>query len=139
MIDLLRHRWVVANAAELKEDAYAAAEIERTVAELERKLCASIESALGLRGHAPSDPLDLFWNGKAQPLLNPAHVRISTLCDAVYSEAPKVENELVNRHALTTAGAGARQRLIDSMFDRPLDPELGFKPNKNPPERALYL
>lgn len=139
MIDLLRHRWVVANAAELKEDAYAAAEIERTVAELESKLSASIESALGLRGHAPSDLLDVFWNGKAQPLLDPAHVRISTLCDEVYFEAPKVENELVNRHALTRAGAGARQRLIDSMFDRPLDPELGFKPNKNPPERALYL
>lgn len=138
-IDLLRHKWVVANAAELKEDAYAAAEIERTVAELESRLVTSIEAALGLRGHAPSAPIDVFWKGKAQPLLDPVHVRISSLCDAVYDEAPKVENELVNRHALTTAGAGARQRLIDNMFAQPHDEVLGFKRSKNPPERALYL
>jgi hypothetical protein len=138
-IDLLRHKWVVANAAELKEDAYAAAEIERTVADLESRLVASIEGALGLRGHAPSAPVNVFWKGQAQPLRDPAHIRISTLCDVVYDEAPRVENELVNRHALTTAGAGARQRLIDNMFAQAHDAELGFTPSKNPPERALYL
>ncbi|MEA3050886.1 MAG: hypothetical protein QOG84_2722 [Sphingomonadales bacterium] len=139
MVDLLRHRWIISNAAALQEDAYAMAEIERTVADLETRLVASIEAALGLRGHAPTAQLDVFRNGATLDLDVPIHTVVSTLCDAIFVEAPRVENELVNRHALTSAGAGARQRLIESMFDHRHDPELGFKSGKNPPERALYL
>jgi hypothetical protein len=139
MVDLLRHRWVVANAAALQEDAFAAAEIERTIADLEGALTAEMETVLGLRGHAPPQPIDVYWKGEPRPLAEPMHAAVSNLCDRVYDAAPRVENELVNRHALTTAGAGARQRLIDAMFAHALDPELGFKAGKNPPERALYL
>ncbi len=139
IVDLLRHRWVVANAATLQEDAFAAAEIERTIADLEGALTAKLETALGLKGHAPLEAVDLYWKGSFRSLAKPMHAAVSDLCDRVYDEAPRVENELVNRHALTTAGAGARQRLIDAMFAHAHDPELGFKAGKNPPERALYL
>lgn len=139
VVDLLRHRWVVANAAALQEDAFAAAEIERSVADLENRLISALETALGLRGHAPAAPIELFWKGERRKQDVPVHIMVSQVCDLIYDQAPKVENELVNRHALTTAGAGARQRLIDSMFAHPNSPELAFKPGKNPPERALYL
>jgi hypothetical protein len=139
MVDLLRHRWVVANASALKEDAHATVEIERSIGELEARLVAAIEGTLGLRGHAPTAPLDVFRNGKAAPLDGPIHALVSTLCDQVYHQAPLVENELVNKQSLTSAGASARQRLIESMFSQPHDPELGFAEGKNPPERALYL
>lgn len=139
MIDLLRHRWIASNAASLHEDAYAAAEIDRTIAELEGKLVSSIETALGLRGHAPTARLEAFWNGARTEVSTPIHAFASQLCGMVYKYAPAVENELVNRNALTTAGAGARQRLIERMFNDAHDEELGFKPGKNPPERALYL
>jgi hypothetical protein len=139
MVDLLRHRWVVANAPTLQEDSFAAAEIERTIADLEGALTESVETSLGLRGHAPRQALDIYWDGSPHILAEPMHANVSALCDRVYFEAPKVENELVNRHALTPAGAGARQRLIDAMFTHGHDPELGFKDGKNPPERALYL
>ncbi len=139
MVDLLRHRWVVANAATLQEDAFAAAEIERSIADLEARLVSAVEAAIGLRGHAPSAPIELYWKGEPRDQDVPVHVTVSEICDLIYDEAPRVENELVNRHALTTAGAGARQRLIDSMFAHAHDPELAFRPGKNPPERALYL
>lgn len=139
MVDLLRHSWVVSNAATLQEDAFATAEIERTIADLESKLVASLEAMLGLRGRGASARVDVFWKGAVSPMGLPIHALVSILCDQIYDEAPKVENELVNRHALTTAGAGARQRLIESMFAHAHDPELGFKPGKNPPERALFL
>lgn len=139
MVDLLRHRWVVSNAAALQEDGFAMAEIERSITDLETQLVASIESAVGLRGHVPAAELETYRDGKAISLDAPLHAIVSSLCDDIYFEAPKVENELVNRHALTSAGAGARQRLIERMFDHEHDPELGFKAGKNPPERALYL
>ncbi|KQO53493.1 hypothetical protein [Methylobacterium sp. Leaf85] len=139
MVDLLRHRWVVANASALKEDAHATAEIERSIGELEARLVASIEGTLGLRGHAPATPLDVFRKGEAAPLDGPVHSLVSTLCDRIYHQAPLVENELVNKQSLTSAGASARQRLIERMFSQPHDPDLGFVEGKNPPERALYL
>jgi len=139
MVDLLRHRWVVSNAAALQEDAYATAEIERTIADLETRLVSTIETALGLRGHAPTARLSVFWKGDEKPLDRPFHTVVSTLCDRVYNQSPLVENELVNKHSLTSAGAAARQRLIERMFADAGDPELGFAAGKNPPERALYL
>jgi hypothetical protein len=139
MVDLLRHRWVVANAVALQEDAFATAEIERSVADLEARLTSAVEAALGLRGHAPAAAIELFWKGERRNQDVPVHIMVSKVCDLIYDQAPRVENELVNRHALTTAGAGARQRLIDNMFAHPNAPELAFKPGKNPPERALYL
>lgn len=139
MIDLLRHRWVVSNAAALQEDAFAMAEIERSVTELETRLVASIELAVGLRGHPPAAMLETFRQGQTFDVRVPLHSVVSSLCDELYYDAPKVENELVNRHVLTSAGAGARQRLIERMFDYGHEPDLGFVPTKNPPERALYL
>lgn len=139
VVDLLRHRWIITNASDLQEDAHATAEIERSIGDLEARLVAAIEATLGLRGHAPTYPLDVFWKGKASPLDGPIHALMSTLCDSIYDQAPLVENELVNKHSLTSAGASARQRLIEKMFSDAHDPELGFAEGKNPPERALYL
>lgn len=139
MVDFLRHRWVVSNAAALQEDAYAAAEIERNVADLETHMVSAIEAALGLRGHAATTRIDIFWNGDATALDRPLHTVVSTLCDRIYDQSPLVENELVNKHGLSSAGAAARQRLIERMFANADDPELGFPVGKNPPERALYL
>lgn len=139
MVDLARHRWIVANAAELREDAYAMAEIERTIADLETHLVAAVETGVGLRGQAPTLEVEVYLNGRTLDLASPIHTLISTLCDEAYHDAPRIENELVNRHVLTSAGAGARQRLIELMFDKANDPEFGFTPGKNPPERALFL
>ena len=139
MVDLLRHRWIVANAAELREDAYAMAEIERTIADLETHLVAAVETGIGLRGQAPTLDMEIYRDGRRVELAAPVHTLVSKMCDEAYSDAPRIENELVNRHGLTSAGAGARQRLIELMFDKAHDPELGFRPSKNPPERALFL
>lgn len=139
VVDLLRHRWVITNATALQEDSHASAEIERSIGDLEARLVAAIEANLGLRGHPPTSPLDVFWKGEASPLDSPIHALVSKLCDRIYDQAPLVENELVNKQSLTSAGASARQRLIEKMFSDAHDPEFGFSEGKNPPERALYL
>lgn len=138
-VDLLRHRWVVGNVAVLGEDAHAAAEIERTIADLETRLVGVVEGTLGLRGQAPSAAVEPYYAGERTALDAPVHSFVSRLCDALFSAAPLVENELVNRHALTSAGAGARQRLIERMFSSAGEADLGFPAQKNPPEKALYL
>jgi hypothetical protein len=64
---------------------------------------------------------------------------LSELCDQIYNKAPQINNELVNRHNLSSAAAAARMRLLELMmacsdkqcFDMPFD--------KNPPEKSMYL
>ena len=139
MVELLRHRWLIGNAASLQEDTYAMAESERATADLEARIVAELEAVLGLAGRKPSLDLHVFWAGEPHLMLEPMHALVSARCDAVYALSPLVENELVNRNALTSAAAGARQRLIEAMFEHADDPELGFNGIGNPPERALYL
>jgi hypothetical protein len=139
MVDLLRHRWIETNAAILREDAFASAEIERRIADLETRLVDRLETCLGLAGDKPASFVRVFRSGAAVAEAEPLHLLVSKTCDDLYGQSPIVHNELINRHALTSAGAAARQRLIEALFDNAHDPELGFKGTKNPPERSLYL
>lgn len=139
VVDLLRHGWLINNAASLQEDAYAMAESERATADLEARAVAEVEAALGLAGRRPTGDTDVFWDGEPRSMREPMHALVSAKCDAVYRLSPLVENELVNKNALTSAGAAARQRLIEAIFAHAEDPELGLAGRGNPPERALYL
>src|SRR5207249_4962740 len=51
----------------------------------------------------------------------------------------KILNELVNRRSLSSAAAAARMRLLERMFEHPLEAMLGMDPGKKPPEMAMYL
>jgi hypothetical protein len=57
----------------------------------------------------------------------------------VFGKAPRVRNELVNRHSLSSAAAAARLRLIEQILTAPGEPLLGMDPVKKPPEMSMYL
>jgi hypothetical protein len=137
--DLLRHHWIEANAPALREDAYAAAEVERRIADLQGALVDALEATLGLAGEPGAAGSRMFRSGSALPLAKAAHLIVSDLCDELYHSSPLVQNELINRHALTSAAAAARQRLAEAMFGAAHEPAMGLGGPKNPPERALYL
>lgn len=139
VVDLLRHRWIETNASILREDVFASSEIERRIADLESRLVDKVEASLGLAGDPPARNVRLFQAGSAVDRPTALHLLVSSTCDDLYRDGPVVHNELINRHALTTAGAAARQRLIEALFEHAADENLGFKGSKNPPERSLYL
>ncbi|MCK4816703.1 hypothetical protein KA005_13110, partial [bacterium] len=64
---------------------------------------------------------------------------LSEICDKVYSKAPQIKNELVNRRTLSSAATAARMRLIERMLNETSKPFLGMDPNKKPPEMSVYL
>ena len=138
-LDLLRHRWIEANATVLREDAHASAEIDRRITELEGRLVDQMEAALGISGTSPGPGVLISRNGTTIKEPRVLHLIVSEMCDDLYGQSPLIHNELVNRHSLTSAAAKGRQSLIDAMFDRTTEPDLGFVGTKNPPERALYL
>ena len=131
-------RWVKANTPELANDETSAWEVGREIRFAERRLRSRAESALGLE-----DSSELAWfadgyrfNVDASRGLSAA---VSTRCDKRFSQAPILKNELVNRRAISSAAAAARQRLIEAIFDKVSEPMLGLPEAAMPPEKSVYL
>ena len=62
---------------------------------------------------------------------------LSRICDQVYTETPRLHNELINRRELSSAAAAARRNLIEAMIERGEMPSLGI--SGTPPEMSMYL
>ena len=62
---------------------------------------------------------------------------LSAMFSTVYSAAPRLRNELVNRTAISSAAAAARQKLMERMFTHAGVDNLGIE--QTPPEKAIYL
>jgi hypothetical protein len=65
--------------------------------------------------------------------------KLSSVCDKLYPGALRIQNELVNRHELSSAAAAARLRLIDRLLRQSTEPYLGMDPATKPPEMSMYL
>lgn len=136
-----RWKWVAHNVPELNHDTYAANEVSRQVAAAERVLDARLQTFLGLRQFSGRSELRWFHKGEptaidgARDLLS----RLSEICDAVFRDAPRIKNELVNRRQLSSAAAAARMRLIERSFSFPGEAYLGLDAATAPPEMSMYL
>jgi len=60
-------------------------------------------------------------------------------CHRIYSEAPKVLNELINRRSPSGAAVSARTKLAEAMATAPDKKHLGMDDTKRPAEMGLYL
>ncbi len=61
---------------------------------------------------------------------------LSRLADATFPDAPRLRNELINRHSLSSAAAAGRRSLVEAMFEHPTQPRLGIE--AHPPELSMY-
>lgn len=62
---------------------------------------------------------------------------ISEICDQVYSDAPKIHNELLNRSSLSSSAAAARRNLIERIIESSHAFRCGIE--GAPPELSMYL
>lgn len=65
-----------------------------------------------------------------------ASASLSSVCDAVYGDTPRIHNEMINRNALSSQGSMAVNRLMNTMTTRESEPSLGI--DGWGPERAIY-
>jgi hypothetical protein len=63
---------------------------------------------------------------------------VSNACDQVYPHTPRIRNEMVGRHQLTSIAARTRRELLTAMLLRSGQPLLGYERDKYTPERAMY-
>jgi len=124
---------VLENDKRVAQDRVARKELERHFHYLRAALQRTIEEAYcPMRSGA-------VWrlHGEVSPLPRTPLVRlVSEVCDKIYSRAPRVSNETINRRELTSQGAKARRLLLEAMVSRPRVETLELRGYG--PERAMY-
>ncbi len=129
---------VGATVKALASDEYARKELQRQLLTSETRL---EELVLNFVGEDINSP-NLAWfnqTGAIEDNKLTISKRLSELCDLVYPECPRINNELINRRISSSAGSRARTALIDHMATSPSDAYLGMDQSKNPPEMSIYL
>lgn len=136
-----RWEWVATNVPELGNDRYAAEEVSRQVAASRRTLDDRVQSFIGLRRATSQNELKWFRANQTVKIKDGRDllVNLSGFFDEMFPNAPRVRNELLNRHDLSSAAAGARMRLIERLLSFPTLPLLGMDKEKKPPEMSMYL
>ena len=139
--EVQRWEWVLANVPELNHDSYALEEASRQLAAARQVLAKRLQSYVGLRQFTETLGLKWYYRsheielGTGRALLE----KLSVVCDKLYPSAPTIQNELVNRHELSSAASAARLRLIERLLRQSTEPYLGMDPNTKPPEMSMYL
>lgn len=139
-------RWgfVEKHTPELKDDRYALEEVTRQLASATQTLEKRVQHYVGLREAAQSGgQMPIVWFAGAKRLkvesVSAFLSLLSDVCDEVYVDAPRVNNELINRRSLSSAAAAARMRLIERMLESRNLEYLGMDPANKPPEMSIYL
>lgn len=127
--------WVSRNTPELDNDAVARRELNARRLDVQRSLDALIDRMLTEGGRAGGRWIS---NGAEVEIRSGRQLneRISRICNEIFSEAPRIDNEIINRRELSSAAAAARGTLIKRMIEHPTLPDLGL--DRDPPERSIY-
>ena len=145
-LELERWEWVERNTPELKDDRFAAEEVSRQVAASRQLLEGKLQELVGFRGEAGllsrDSRITWFYQGEEKEQIgrdSNLQSFLSEICDSLFKKAPLVRNELVNRHSISSAAAGARQRLFCGMLEHASKSGFNFPEDKYPPEKSMYL
>lgn len=63
---------------------------------------------------------------------------LSEVCDDVYSLTPTINNELFNKHKLSSNISGAKAKYLEALLNSSNMPDLAFDADKFPPEKTIY-
>ena len=133
--------WIASHTPELNGDRFAREEVSRQRRGHQRALVKQIENFVGLRSLTGELLLEWYRCGKQRKARTGRELLsvLSDICDENFRKAPQIKNELVNRRALSSAGAAARMRLVENIFEHPNEELVGMDPTKKPPEMSIYL
>lgn len=63
---------------------------------------------------------------------------LSVVCDEIYSQTPVMNNELFNRHKLSSSISSAKGKYLLALLNQSTEVDFGFPKDKFPPEKTIY-
>lgn len=81
-----------------------------------------------------------IFNGKEQTVESHRDFNqlLSKVCDKIYDKTPIMNNELFNKHKLSSTISAAKKVYLSNLIDHNNEYELGFPCDKFPPEKTIY-
>ncbi|MGF1495916.1 MAG: hypothetical protein ACFB8W_03710 [Elainellaceae cyanobacterium] len=113
------------SAPELTNDGIAKKEVRHRLLEAERLLDETLVQAFD-----PANGNCQYWVGGQRRTIRSARAfqaTLSEICDRTYPQGLILDNELINRHDLTSQGAKARRELIEAMLECSHQERLGLE------------
>ena len=131
--------WVWHNTPELRDDRIARRELaERTVL-FEQVLNQAVQQLIDPRPEPLGSAAKWYYMGQCHDYIEDLRCiseLLSVVMDNVYSESPRIKNELINRRSTSSAVSAARRNLIERMLENSSEQLLGIE--GYPPERSIY-
>ena len=63
---------------------------------------------------------------------------LSVVCDEIYSQTPVMNNELLNKHKLSSSISSAKGKFLAALLNQSNEVDFGFPADKFPPEKTIY-
>jgi hypothetical protein len=133
--------WIERSIGELRQDQYAREEVTRIINLNTLSLQQALHRAIGINSVSGEASAQWFYKGKKLHIVYGQDIMklLADICDNCYDQAPRIYNELINRRQLSSAGALARLKLCENLFEYANQPLLGMNSEKRPPEMSMYL
>lgn len=132
-------QWVRDHVKELEGDPVARQEVNARIEQAREDFERLAGPLFGLAGYA-LDPTESVWfyrGRRKQPRsARGFQEQLSGVCEEVFLKAPRLQNELLNRHNLSSAAARARRNLLEFMVEGTGKRDLGIE--GFPPEYSMY-
>lgn len=82
-----------------------------------------------------------YFKGQQIPIASKKEFnsQLSLICEDVYSKTPRFNNELVNKHKISSSIHSAKRNYFKALINNWDKPQLGFLVDKFPPEKTIYL
>ncbi len=85
---------------------------------------------------------DVVWifNGEEKKVgsLREFNQLLSEVCDTIYPLTPVMNNELFNKHKLSSSICSAKGKYLAALLEQSNEPDMGFPEDKFPPEKTIY-
>lgn len=88
-----------------------------------------------------SDDVTWMYKGKKKDIksLRDFNKLLSEVCDDVYNLTPVINNELLNKHKISSSISAAKAKYLDAMLKNSNKADFGFDADKYPPEKTIYF
>ncbi|MBQ0029666.1 MAG: hypothetical protein KBT32_04440 [Bacteroidales bacterium] len=112
------------------KELYLLMEYEKTL--LNKSLCESLFSYL--------DDVTWLYKGEVRKVHSHRDFNklLSEVCEDIYSLTPIINNELFNKHKLSSNISGAKAKYLQALLENSTKADLGFDADKFPPEKTIY-
>ena len=136
--ELAALRWAWENTPELRDDRVARRELASRLADTQQLLTKRLNRLLDPREEPAGSQCCWYYMGERKKVRTPVQVShlLSDVCDQLYAQCPRIQNELIARRTLSSAAAAAQRNLLERMLTTADKENLGLE--GYPPERSMY-